>query len=164
MSALLFKRSVCPVRSTENGAYCLLKNVEDCIQGTFLFHKVDFRVVIPHLLHLQKWIFSLILRGSTPEIRVHYNGIGLRRLNKSDRFISFSCCSGDCDWIHPWDTRCDHGHYFPSCRNKRPRLHGQLNSSETRYCVCRRIPAVLHTCSMICFFNVHRPSVQFYYF
>lgn len=89
---------------------------------------------------------------------------GMRRLSKYDRLIYFPHCSGDCDWIHPWDTRCDHGHYFPSCRNKRPRLHGQLNSSKTRYCLCWNITAILHTCSLICFLHRHTFSVPFYSF
>lgn len=144
-------------------------------QRTFPFHRVGFGLVIPQLFNLQKWIsiLSLILSVSTPEVKVK----SMPQLYwneetwwwyiddaKYDQLIYFPHCSGDCDWIHPWDTRCDHGHYFPSCWNKRPRLHGQLNSSKTRYCVCWSINAILHTCSVICFLHTHKFSMQFYSF
>lgn len=108
-------------------------------QSPFPSHRVGFRLVIPQVFNLQKWmnIVSLFLfPHQISKLRVCHNCIGMRRLSKYDKLIYLPPCSGDCDWIHPWDTRCDHGNYFLGCRNKCPRLHGQLNSSKTRYCVC----------------------------
>lgn len=66
----------------------------------------------------------------------------------------FPYCAGYCNWIHSGDPWCYHGHYFPSCRNERTRLHGQLNSSKTRYHFCSSVLTISCKYCVLCFFNM----------